>query len=66
MTWNRRENTCRTTRQWIEMQHERPQEVSPGRWRAMQRQIEQDDDFDRSQDLSNQNDLVFWVNESVR
>jgi hypothetical protein len=66
MTWNRLEKARLTTRQWVETLDERPQEITPGRWRAMQRQLEQDREQKKMNDSSSQNDLIFWVYESVR
>ena len=66
MTWNLIEKNRLTTRQWFASLDERPQEITPGRWRAIQRQLEQDRERKSMSDPSSQNDLVFCVDESMR
>lgn len=66
MTWPLIEKTGSTTRHWVSSLAERPQEISLGRWRAMQRQLEQDREYDRLNNSASQNDLVFWVDESAK
>ena len=60
MTWNLFEKPLMATRRRVATLNERPQEITPQRWGAMQLQLQQDHDSNRTTSQST-DDSVFWV-----
>lgn len=62
MSWKLLERPFVTSRRWVMTLTERPPEITTGRWRAMQLQLEQDRACANEQPLDD-DFLVFWIHD---